>query len=105
MFVSHALEILSFKKLYVMNDLLSLLNKRFWMLNRTKFNSRFCLTTTTSADDDHVTQKRNWSALGLRGSWGKRSAGSGLAGLGSDLTGYPSSHYIIFSHDDFNSKL
>ena len=44
-------------------------------------------TTTTTAD----VSKRNWSSLGVRGSWGKRS-------------NLPSSHYILFSHDDFNSK-
>ena len=46
-------------------------------------------TTTTTATAD--VSKRNWSSLGVRGSWGKRSSPS-------------SSHYILFSHQDFNSK-
>ena len=61
--------------------------------------------------------KRNWSSLGVRGSWGKRSSSNSMDSSNlldspelmdspdvSELSQGPPSHYLIFTHDDFNSK-
>lgn len=72
-----------------------------------------CLTLAAAATTNDVT-KRNWSSVGVRGAWGKRSTvkqNNGAAdfeqnspAVAQEEEESPVSHYIIFTHDDFNSK-
>ena len=68
----------------------------------TMFVTLFVSTASTSAKTSSISDvnKRNWSALGVRGAWGKRSTDDQ-----AEENEAPSSHYIVFTHDDFNSKL